>query len=187
MKAVIIDVKRRRSAAMDETGRIIYLPGSDYIIGQSVELGTEKKVGSKALKRMTAAAIAAAMVLCIGLGIAYALPYGTVTLEGANTVTYTINYFDIVIDVDAAQEQEDESCVSLDEKSLCHCRIDKAVASTIRQLGSDSPEYMSFYSYTVEAQTMDPGRSEDLEIKLQPFLSGIPFNRTEGPRMDMRQ
>ena len=67
MNAVIVDIRKKQAAALDETGRVVRIPNANYEIGQTIELHEVKPVRtSTMLKRLStgaAAAVLAALIL----------------------------------------------------------------------------------------------------------------------------
>ncbi len=113
MKVVIVDLKGRYAAALAENGEIKRIVNNHYEIGQEIELYDIKEVrqprfAPRVIRRVVAVA-AAVIVLAIGsMATAYAIPYGTVSLESDPSIEYTINCFDYVIGVKALNDNEME-------------------------------------------------------------------------------
>ena len=99
MNAVIVDVRKKQAAALDGTGRVVRIPNVNYEIGQTIELHVKPVRAPTMLRRLSTGVAAAVLVAMIGTGTAYAMPYGTVALDGDSSIEYTINCFDYVVAV----------------------------------------------------------------------------------------
>ena len=185
MNAVIVDIRRKQAAALDETGRVVRIPNANYEIGQTIELHEVKPVRTPTmLKRLSTGVAAAVLVAMIGTGTAYAMPYGTVTLDGDTSIEYTINCFDYVLDVSAANEAGEALLTEIDAKQLRHQRIDAAVSKTIERMEQrkDAEEEVSELQLQMEL----PGEShaERLQRELTPFMEREPDQASEQGRPD---
>lgn len=178
MNAVIVDIRKKQAAALDESGRVVRIRNANYGIGQRIKLYAVKPVRRlSVLKRISSGVAAAVLVAMIGTGTAYAMPYGTVTLEGDTSIEYTINCFDYVPDVQAANEEGEAVLAEMDIKQLRHHRIDKAVSATVEQMERgghlDAPEGRM----QISADTRSEGHTDKLQRELDTVLreeSGIP-------------
>ena len=95
MKVVIVDLKGRYAAALAENGEVKRIVNNHYEIGQEIELYDIKEVRQPRFIRRVVAVAAAVIVLAVGsMATAYAIPYGTVSLESDPSIEYTINCFD---------------------------------------------------------------------------------------------
>ena len=142
MNTVIVDLKGKYAAALTDTGEIKHIFNNNYEIGQEIKLYDIKEITHpyyvrKIIHRVVAVA-AAVIVLALGsLATAYAIPYGTVSLESDSSVEYTINCFDYVINVNALNEKGEELLSEMNVSRLCHHKIDDAVKTTVEQIKSD--------------------------------------------------
>ena len=102
MKAVIVDLQGKYAAALDETGSVVRIPNAAYRIGQEIELHRVPSARLNMRRKIAATAAAAILVLGLGSGTAYALPCGTVSLDAASSIEYTVNCFNYVLDVKGA-------------------------------------------------------------------------------------
>ena len=108
MNAIILDIKGKYAAAMDESGSIVRIRNANYSVGQRIQLHELSQRRAPSLKKSGVVAVAAALVLSIGTGTAYAMPYWTVSLEADSAIEYTINRFDRVLKVRALKMAEAE-------------------------------------------------------------------------------
>ena len=133
MNAVIVDLKGKNAAALDEHGNVIKIPNANYAIGQKVRLHAVSQKHAPSLKRIGTVAAAAALILSIGTGTAYAMPYGTVSLDADAAIEYTINRFDRVLSVRALNEEGEAVLADLDDHSLRFRPVEEAINTTLEQ------------------------------------------------------
>lgn len=171
MNAVIVDIRKKQAAALDENGRIVRIHNADYEIGQQIELHEVKPVRTPTmLKRFSSGVAAAVLVAMIGTGTAYAVPYGTVTLDGDSSVEYTINCFDYVIDVKATNEEGEALLSEMDTRQLRHHRIDAAVATTVEHMDQHAPSEPPEEELRIRADTENDRHTDRLREELEPLL-----------------
>ena len=175
MNAVIVDIRKKQAAALDETGRVVRIPNANYEIGQTIELHEVRPVRTPTmLKRLSTGVAAAVLVAMIGTGTAYAMPYGTVTLDGDTSIEYTINCFDYVLDVKGTNEEGEALLAEMDTRKLRHHRIDSAVAATMERMeypaSADFPEA----GPRIVADTGNDHHTERLQQELEPLIEREP-------------
>ncbi len=137
MKAVIVEIRSDRAAALTEEGQFVSIANSGYEVGQEITLLRRKKKNSF---RRNIAAVAAAAVLVFsagGGGLAYAMPYGTVSVDVNPSIEYTINCFDRVLRVTGVNEDGENILEQIDSSELLNKKIEHAVSVTIEQLRED--------------------------------------------------
>ena len=133
MKAVIVELRGKKAAALDETGCVSIIPNRNYSIGQTVLL-KKKLSGRKFFTRI--AASAAAAMLCIGI-ISYALPYSKVSLDVNPSFSYTVNIYDRVIGM-KAMDTEADSTVSALKGKVFGKTIEEVVTLTLDSLRNEN-------------------------------------------------
>lgn len=137
MKGIVVDRQGAYAAVLDDRGAVRRVRDRHYAIGQQVRL-------SPHLTRRGVAALAAALTLLLSLGtVAYATPAGTVSLDSAGAVEYTINCFDRVLSVQAVDEAGAATLRQIGEGSLRHRKVSDAVSATVetlQQSGRVAPE-----------------------------------------------
>ncbi len=171
MNAVIVDIRKKQAAALDETGRVVRIPNANYEIGQTIELHEVKPVRTPTmLKRLSTGVAAAVLVAMIGTGTAYAMPYGTVTLSGDASLEYTINCFDYVLDVKGTNEEGEALLAEIDTRHLRHHRIDSAVGTTVEQMAQRSDFNREEVEIHIEADTRNDEHSDRLREELSPVV-----------------
>lgn len=134
MKAVIVDLVGDQAAALCDDGRVIRLADAGYTLGQIVEVHAQKPRRPKWLRYISSVAAAAVLVTAIGGGVAYATPYGVVSLDVNPSLEYTINRFDYVLSVEGVNEDGQEMLAGMDKKQLVHRRIGDAIEASVAQL-----------------------------------------------------
>ena len=137
MKGIVVDRQGPYAAVLDDRGTVRRVRDRHYAIGQQVPLAPH-------LTRRGVAALVAALTLLLSLGtVAYATPAGTVSLDSAGAVEYTINCFDRVLSVQAVDEAGAATLRQVGEGSLRHRKVSDAVSATVealQQSGKVSPE-----------------------------------------------
>ena len=134
MKAVIVDLVGGQAAALCDDGRVVRLKDAGYTLGQIVEVHARKPSRPKWLRYISSVAAAAVLVTAIGGGVAYATPYGVVSLDVNPSLEYTINRFDYVLSVEGVNEDGREMLAGMDKTQLVHRRIDDAIEASVTQL-----------------------------------------------------
>ena len=139
MKYLIVDIEGRYAAGLDENGMFVRIPDAGYAIGETVEAKEPKHRGTVSIvKRAAVAAAAAVLTVALGAGAAYAVPYGTVSLDASCSIEYTINCYNYVIGVTAVNEEAELLLDSLDS-SLKYQKIDTAIETTVEKMEEDDP------------------------------------------------
>ena len=184
MKVVIVDLKGRYAAALAENGEIKRIVNNHYEIGQEIELYDIKEVrqprfAPRVIRRVVAVA-AAVIVLAVGsMATAYAIPYGTVSLESDPSIEYTINCFDYVIGVKALNDDGDAVLNEIDESKLRHHRIEDAIDTTVRQMEKDGYPDAENGSVAINVNTPDNDRSDRMKNDLNNKFNGNSERPTE--------
>lgn len=199
MNAVIVDLNGKYAAALDQNGNIVKIKNVNYMIGQKIALHEIHQRRALSMKKAGVVAAAAALILSIGTGTAYAMPYGTVSLDAESSIEYTINRFDRVLSVKALNEEGKTVLAALDETSLRFRPVDSAIAATLETIDSTStaqktdPENHSAIHIT--AVTRNAKHTERLQMhlthRISPEASSIhsaefsPFS-SSSPTMDLQ-
>lgn len=137
MKAVIVDLQGKYAAALDETGSVLRIPNAAYTVGQEIALHDVPHARPNMRRRIAATAAAAVLVLGLGTGTAYAIPYGTVSLDATPSLAYTVNCFNYVLDVKAENEAAEAVLSEVGKKNLRHRPITQAIETTVEQIRED--------------------------------------------------
>ena len=188
MKAVIVDLQGKYAAALDETGSVVRIPDAAYRIGQEIELHTVPSARPNMRRKIAATAAAAVLVLGLGTGTAYALPCGTVSLDAASSIEYTVNCFNYVLDVKGADEEAETVLSEIGKTNLRHRPITQAIETTVEQIREDGwlDEEGSTLQIRTEGRTIR--HSEQLQKQLDAELAGdIRVQEQDGKPEDRRR
>ena len=167
MDAVIVDIRKNQAAALDASGRIVRIHNAGYEIGQTIELHEVRPVRTPTmLKRLSTGVAAAVLIAMIGAGTAYAMPYGTVTLEGDASIEYTINCFDYVLDVQAVNEVGETLLSEMDTRQLRYHRVEQAISVTVAEIERGEAEM----PLRITADTRNEDHSDRLRQELGPMV-----------------
>ena len=189
MKVVIVDLKGKYAAALTEEGEVRRIVNNSYEIGQEIELYDIQEVRQPRIVprviRRVAAVAAAIIILMIGtIGTAYAIPYGTVSLESDPSIEYTINCFDYVIGVKALNEDGETVLSEIGDGKLKHHKIDDAVKTTVEQIKKDGYLDEEDKGISINASTGNDQHSEHLQQDLDDRVHqdmGIPQQSPNQP------
>ena len=167
MKAVIVDIRGKEAAALDETGSVVRIPNANYTVGQTIELHEVKRVRTRVGRRVGTVAASAALILAIGTGTAYAVPYGTVSLDATPSIEYTLNCFNYVLDVRAENEEAETVLAEVGPKNLRHRPIDKAIETTVEQIRQDGYLEEDSASLRIRAEGRPQQHADRLQSRLE--------------------
>ncbi|MCR5135720.1 MAG: hypothetical protein K6C12_01280 [Oscillospiraceae bacterium] len=184
MNAVIVDLKGKNAAALDENGNVIKIPNANYAIGQKIQLHAVSQKSSPSLKRIGTVAAAAALILSIGTGTACATPYGTVSLDADAAIEYTINRFDRVLSVRALNEEGEAVLADLDGHSLRFRPVEEAINTTLEQqeLSREGAPAVQ-----ITTKTRDEHHTERLQEHLMDRIPAAAAPPVEGTPDDSRK
>ena len=192
MNTVIVDVKGKYAAALTATGEVKRIFNNRYEIGQEIDLYNIQEINPpyrvrKVVRRVIAVA-AAIVVLAVGsMATAYAIPYGTVSLESDSSVEYTINCFDYVIGVNALNEDGEELLAEIDVNKLRHHKIDDAVKTTVEQIEKDGHFDTDNAGVEISAHTGSSEHTDRLQQDLDTRVHqdmGLPQRSEESSQSD---
>ncbi len=178
MKAVIVDIKGKYAAALTEDGEVKRIVNDHYEIGDTMDLCNIQEVKKphalpRVMKRTIAVAAALAIMTVGGMATAYAIPYGTVSLDADSSIEYTINCFDYVIGVKALNDDGETVLSEIDENALRHHKIDDAIHTTVNQMEKDGYPDAQNGLVEINVNTPDNDRSNRLKENLKDrFNSG---------------
>ncbi|MEG0874221.1 MAG: hypothetical protein RSB05_05865, partial [Clostridiales bacterium] len=135
MKAVIVEIKDKFAAALTDNGCIVKISNKNYVIGQVINMNETKTAAKKITMR--AAAIAAAVVLTLGLSsglYAYFTPYSYVSMDVNPSIEYTLNIFGRTLSVNAVNDDGKEILQEVNLKDLNNKTIDEAIKLTLGEI-----------------------------------------------------
>lgn len=134
MKAVVVELKRDCAAVLSDDGRIVAVKNDNYEIGQIIQIRTQKL---NITKKLTVLAASAAALVFLSAGAwAYASPYTYVSIDVNPSIEYTVNRFDRVIKVKAANDDGEELLNEIPLRELTNKSIENAVKTTVEQLSA---------------------------------------------------
>ena len=95
MRAVVTEIRETSAAVLCEDGQIRLIPAQNFHKGQEITLSA----GRRRIRRplMWAACVAALCAMATTSVYAVCEPYSSVTVDGEESVEYTLNRFDWVI------------------------------------------------------------------------------------------
>ena len=172
MNGVIVDLVDGQAAALCDDGRVVKLQDAGYSLGQIVEVHERRRRSPLWLRWASTAAAAALLLTGAGGSIAYAMPYGVVSMDVNPSLEYTINRFDYVLRVEGVNEDGKELLDQLDTSRLVHRPIGDALEASVQQLeegdwlGGESDEIL------ISAGTKQPAHAEKLVSILKNDLNG---------------
>ncbi len=174
MNAIIIDICENQAAVLDKNGCIRRIHNAGYAIGQAVELhdrGTTRRINIQ--RFITSGIAAAAMIAVIGSGVAYALPYGTVAMEGNPSVEYTINCFNYVLDIRMTDTEDDDLLGKIDLHQIRHHYVKNAVLATMDQFERIGFEENPENTIRLSVETQNKRHTELLQQELGPIAGQV--------------
>ena len=172
MKAVIVDLVDGQAAALCDDGRIVKLADPGYSLGQIVEVHERKRRTPLWVRYASTAAAAALLLVGVGGGAAYAMPYGVVSLDVNPSLEYTINRFDYVLKVEGVNEDGKALLAEMNTKLLVHHRIGDALEASVQQLEERELLVDQSDEIVISAGAKRPDHAERLVSTLENELSG---------------
>lgn len=193
MKAIIVEIKNGFAAVLSDDGNISRVKDKNYELGQVI---TVKKQMVHITKKL-AIGVASAVILFLSssAGVwAYTSPYSYVSLDINPSIEYTVNRFDMVIDVKPVNDDGEEILSQINLNNLNNKKISDAITTTINQIadsgyfnGTAYEPVTAVSSYTIRVDDKAPTKentvstggivittsceygkkSEDLALKLE--------------------
>ena len=188
MKAVILEIEGKKAVALSDDGLINGIRNKGYTVGQTIEM--EARNMTKTTKKFTkmAASVAAALVILLGGGTAFAYnaPAAHVSMDVNPSITYTLNMFDRVIDVEMANEDAEEILDTIDWDGE---ELEVVVERTIAAL--KDKDYLDTDNWYDDSITIgvnsDSERTEKRLVKaIKDELENIIFEET-GDEVDLEE
>ena len=107
MRAVVTEIRETSAAVLCEDGQIRLIPAQNFHKGQEITLSA----GRRRIRRplMWAACVAALCAMATTSVYAVCEPYSSVTVDGEESVEYTLNRFDWVIGTRVSGEKPPKS------------------------------------------------------------------------------
>lgn len=136
MRAVIVETRGRRAAALGEDGVVHLVPAKGRAVGEQIVLETRSRRRWK--KPLTWAACVAVLCAMATTGVYAAYePYTYVSVDTNSSVEYTLNRFDQVLDVRPLEEGSADLAQALRKNVPKFTHIDRAVADTVQAMYRD--------------------------------------------------
>ncbi len=133
MRAVIVEIKKHRAAALTQDGQIIIIRNKNYVIGQVMELKRDK--AAKFRKKLVWATSAAAVICTFSVGAwMFFSPYTYVSLDVNPSVEYSVNRFNLVLSAQGVNEDGEEI---LENLHLQYRSINNAIIVTVAEIESE--------------------------------------------------
>lgn len=168
MNGVVVDIKGKQAALLTEDGTIRKVPDRGYAIGDTIFGQQRGVVPFRRILRYAATAAATLIaVMGIGAGTAYAVPYGTVSVDVNPSIEYTVNVFDYVLSVKGVNADGEAILSELDAKTLKHHPITEAVASTLQQIESEGYFEKEGADVLIAVAAPHAGHAEQLRSDLE--------------------
>ncbi len=165
MKAVIVELRKKRAAALLENGTVVVVANKNYVIGQQIQYApmshtTEPPI--RAARKISAWAAGVAAVLCIGVGAyAFCSPYSYVSLDVNPSIQFTLNRYDQVLKVTAVNNDALIIVDTLSGQHIAYRNIQQAVELTMGSLAAQS--YFDDGGYVlIAAASKNENRAEEL-------------------------
>ncbi|GAB2046072.1 hypothetical protein AGATL06_25710 [Agathobaculum sp. TL06] len=157
MRAVIVAIQGRRAAALASDGAVYRVDAAGRSVGQVIEVASRRRRSWK--KPLSWAACAAVLCAMATTGVYAAYePYAYVSIDAADSIEYTLNRFDQVLEVRAVGEDAAPLTETLQEQIPRFSHLDLAMERTMDQMyaaggltGADS----DFVMVAVSAKTQE--------------------------------
>ena len=169
MKAVIVELRKKKAAALLEDGAVVVVANKNYAIGQQIRYTaaahtTENTM--RAARKISAWAAGIAAVLCIGAGAyAFQSPYSYVSVDVNPSIQFTLNRYDQVLKVTAVNSDAQPIVDMLSGRQIAYRNIEQAVELTIDSLASTS--YFDDGGYVlIAAASKNEDKAEELTSTL---------------------
>jgi len=131
VKGIVVDLNDKYAIVMDKKGEFIKVKNNgECVVGYEIDIGsTVINHNFKALSKVVS--IAAGLLLVLGIGIgayAYNMPYNYINMDINPSLEFTVNMFEMVLDVEALNIDGEEL---LKNNTYKHLKIDKALGESI--------------------------------------------------------
>lgn len=152
MRAVIVELRKNRAAALADNGVVYLVDAKGRAVGQQIEIGARRRF-KKPLTWAACVAVLGAMATT-GVYAAYD-PYTVVSVDSeTESIEYTLNRFDQVLDVRPANEASEPMAKELRGKVPRFTHFDTAMEHTMDELYDGKPDVEnSTLSITVDAKS----------------------------------
>ncbi|MEG2037053.1 MAG: hypothetical protein RRZ93_03605, partial [Ruthenibacterium sp.] len=183
-KAVVVETKGTRAAALADDGCVVKVPNRNYVIGQVINMNPVTTAGTK--KMMHIAGIAAAILISFGLGVgsyAYLSPDAYVSMDVNPSVEYTLNMFSRVLSVTAVNEDGAQLLQQINLKDFNNKTIDDAIRLTFAEIDKEGYFSAGEQGGIVIATS---GKNQDRAEKLAETLDEIVKTQCKESKKDVK-
>lgn len=125
MKAVIVEIRKNKAAALSADGRINIVKNRSYVIGQEIAMNDNKKY----IKWVVSAA--AALMIFATPAWAYFSPYSYVSVDVNPSIEFSLNRFDRVLKVKAVNDDGEEIVKEIDLENVENSNIKEALKKVL--------------------------------------------------------
>jgi|GEM_PF-3462711 len=174
MKAVVVELRGKQAAVLDEKGCVTVIPDQNYAVGQVIGLPRRKNSISVLSRRVSAAA--AVIAVCFGI-TSYALPRTSVSLDADSSISYTLNMYDRVIGISAMNQAAGET-VSAVRGKVFGKNIGEAVSITLNELKNSDQINPGEEENVVLAVSGNEGHAEHLADSLMQTAASLEAEST---------
>jgi len=161
MKAIIVEIKENKVAALCSDGRIIKLKNKQYIIGQEIDMKSSNNI----IK--FAASAAAALVVFAVPAWAYLTPYSYVSIDVNPSVEFSLNRFDKVLSIKAVNDDGEELLRNIDLNQLKNEDINDAVKEVVKEIKESGFFSEEESGLVVAASSKTEEKTEELKEKVK--------------------
>ena len=174
MRAVVTEIRGTSAAVLCEDGQIRLIPAQNFHKGQEITLSAGRRRVRRPL--MWAACVAVLCAMATTSVYAVCEPYSSVTVDGEESVEYTLNRFDWVIGMRVSGEKppKGESV-----PPFTHAR--DAVRQAVERAYANGQENVS-----ITVSSHDSGRAEGLREMLEKPGDGHGDDGTQRPALRIR-
>lgn len=165
MKAVIVEIRDKKVAALTSDGQVLIFKNNNYTIGQTVETKKLKSNMGKIVK--CAASAAAAMVVCTASAWAYYTPYYYMSIDVNPSVEYSINRFDRVLCVVASNNDGEDVLKEININDMKNKRIEEAVNMLLDEVIKEGYFDEEEGGVVVAASSHSSDKSQDLTSRIK--------------------
>ena len=131
MKAVVVEIKDRYAALLQDDGNVVKMKSKNFSIGDVINI-EEKTMPKKSRFTAIALAVAVVLMMLMGTGVwTYATPYYYVSLDVNPSVLMNVNRFERVIGISAMNE---DAVAVLEGLNLKNKGINYAISEAVSSI-----------------------------------------------------
>lgn len=167
MKAVVVELKSDLAAVLSDDGCVTTVKNNNYEIGQIIQINSLSLRFYKKVRVF--AACAAAVLVLFGTGVwAYASPYTYVSMDVNPSIKFTINRFDRVLKVEAANHDGEKILNKISIYDLKNKTIESALSTSVDEI-ADAGYFdgTSKGGIVIATSSKNTGKAKELAKELQ--------------------